>query len=74
MLKQGSPADIRNMFNQMRMDVRGLLKEIISLVYYMRGSIQYEDMIMRAPVERELIGEFINDRFEQEKKNPHPVY
>ena len=74
MLKHGSPQDIRSMFNRMRTEVRGLLKEIVALVYYMRGSVQYEDMIMRTPVERELIGEFINERFEQEKNNPHPVY
>lgn len=74
MLKHGSPQDIRGMFNRMRQEVRGLLKEIVALVYYMRGSVQYEDMIMRTPVERELISEFINERFEQEKKNPHPVY
>lgn len=74
MLKHGSPQDIRSMFNRMRTEVRGLLKEIISLVYYMRGSIQYEDMIMRTPVERELIHDFIDERFEQEKKNPYPVY
>lgn len=74
MLKHGSPQDIRGMFNRMRTEVRGLLKEITGLVYYMRGSIQYEDMIMRTPVEREIISEFINERFEQEKNNPYPVY
>lgn len=74
MLKRGDPVEIRNMFNRMRTEVRSLLKEVISLVYFMRGAIQYDDMIMRSPVERELIGEFINDRFEHEKNNPHPIY
>lgn len=62
------------MFNRMRMETRGLLKEVIELVYFMRGSIQYNDMMAMTPVERELIGDFIKGRLDQERENPHPVY
>lgn len=62
------------MFNRMRMETRGLLKEVIELVYFMRGSIQYNDMMTMTPVERELIGDFIKGRLDQERENPSPVY
>ena len=74
MLKQGSPSDIRDMFNRMRAETRGLLEEVTSLVYFMRGSIQYNDMMMMTPVEREIIGSFIKNRLEQENAKAHPVY
>lgn len=73
-LRCGSPDDIVDMFNRMRIESRGIIKDIISLVYFMRGSIQYEDMLLRTPIERELISEFISERIEIESTHPHPVY
>ena len=74
MLKHGSPDDVRNMFVRLRNESRDLLKSVISLVYFMRGSIQYDDMMLMTPVERELVNEFLKDRFEQEKDRHYPVY
>lgn len=74
MLKHGSPDDIREMFHRLRDESRGLLKEITSLVYFMRGSIQYNDMMTMTPVEREIIGDFVKERLEQERDKIHPVY
>lgn len=59
---------------RMRKETRGLLKEVISLVYFMRGSIQYRDMMTMTPVEREMISDFIKDRLEQESNKTYPVY
>ena len=74
MLKHGKPDEIRDMFYRMRDETRGLLREVVSLVYFMRGSIQYNDMMMMTPVERDLIGDFIKDRLEQERDKTYPVY
>lgn len=74
MLKHGSPDDIREMFVRLRNESRDLLKSVISLVYYMRGSIQYDDMMLMTPVERELVNDFLKDRFEAEKDRQYPVY
>lgn len=62
------------MFLQLQNDARGLVDAIISIVYYMRGAISYEEMMRRTPGERERISAFLDKRFEAEKKNPHPVY
>ena len=74
MLQQGSPNDIRDMFHRLRDETRGLLKEITSLVYFMRGAIQYESMITMTPVERAIISDFVKERLEQERDKVHPIY
>ena len=62
------------MFEFMRTEVRSLIKHVINIVYFMRGSIQYEDMMRRTPGERQLFEEFISERLEVEKDNPFPNY
>lgn len=62
------------MFNQYKGEVRALIKNIIQLTYFMRGSIQYEEMMNRTYAERQMIGEFVEERLKVEAKKPHPVY
>lgn len=73
-LKTGSNEDIIAMFNQFRNDVSMTIKSIIQLVYFMRGSVGYNDMMNMTHMEREMISEFINERLEQESKRMYPVY
>ena len=62
------------MFDMLNRSARTLIKSVIELVYFMRGSIQYDDMMWRTPLERELIAEFLKDRFEKEAKRDFPNY
>ena len=62
------------MIARMQKESRELLKSMLSLSYFMRGAITYDDMFWRTYAERELIKDFLDDRFEIEKNNPHPVY
>ena len=62
------------MFEQMHNEQRRIMKSVIELVYFMRGSIQYDDMMKRSLIERDLITEFLNDRLEIEAKKMHPNY
>lgn len=55
-------------------DSRKHIESIVSLVYFMRGSISYDEMFWRTHAEREIIKTFLDGRFETESKNPHPVY
>lgn len=73
-LRQGSQDEIISMFKRLQYDAKELIKSCISLAYFMRGSIPYEEMLRRTHIEREMITEFINDRLEQESKRMHPVY
>lgn len=74
MLRHGSADDIRKMFEQMRSDTKKLLKEVIQLVYFMRGAIQYESMMNMTYAERQLIREFIEKRLEDESKKLYQIY
>ena len=62
------------MWSGLQKDVENLIDGIISLVYFMRGAISYEEMMRRSPGERDRISHFLDKRFETEKKNPNPVY
>jgi hypothetical protein len=73
-LESGESEMIQKMFHRMRGEVRALLMNIISLVYFMRGAIQYEDMLQRTPAERQLFEEFIERRLEMQKDSMFPVY
>lgn len=62
------------MFARLTEEASNVVKHIIELVYFMRGGVTYEEMMNRTPGERQMIGEFISQRLESEKKNPHPNY
>lgn len=74
MLRQGSQDEIRNMIIEFRTEIRSLLKDIVSLVYFMRGAIQYSDMLQLTPGERGIIRDFLAERLEDEREKQHPVY
>jgi len=65
---------IQKMFSRMRGDVRARITDVIQLVYFMRGAIQYDDMMQRTPAERQLFEEFIEQRLESQKDSMAPVY
>lgn len=74
MLKVGSTENIQNMFSQMGNERKKVIMELIHLVYFMRGSMQYESMKNMTLFERQLVDEFIQKRLEQEAKKMYPQY
>lgn len=62
------------MIRDLQQEATNLIDGIISLVYFMRGAIGYEELMRRTPGERDRINAFLDKRFETEKGNPHPVY
>ena len=74
MLKSGDSEMIQQMFNRLRGEVRTTIMNVIQLVYFMRGAIQYDDMLQRTPVERQMFEEFIEARLESQKNSVTPVY
>lgn len=51
-----------------------IIKSIVQLVYFMRGSIQYRDMLDMSLVERQAVSEFIENRLDAERGKMYPVY
>lgn len=62
------------MINALGTDTRNLLRQAIEISWYSRGSIQYGTALGMSPLERDIAIQFVNDRLEAQKKNPHPVY
>lgn len=62
------------MFSRLQQEGRGLVKEVVQLVYFMRGAVSYEEMMYRTPAERQEMADFITERLDQESKNPYPNY
>lgn len=73
-LGSGDQDEIIRMFGRLRKEVKTLIRSVVEMVYFMRGSIQYDDLMFRTPGERAVIQEFLDERFETEKKREHPVY
>lgn len=55
---------------QLSKETSGLIEQIVELTYYMRGSIQYRDMLHLSVPERVAVAEFINSRLEVELQKP----
>jgi hypothetical protein len=62
------------MFSGMTNERERLISSIVQLVYFMRGSIQYRDMLNMTAFERDSVMEFIEKRLEGESKKMYPVY
>lgn len=62
------------MFARLQRDARAIIKSTVEVVYFMRGAIQYDDMMYRTAGERDIIHEFLEERMEKEKDNPYPNY
>lgn len=62
------------MFAALRRESERLIDSILTLIYFMRGSISYSEAMNMSYAERELVGKFIEKRLEVERKNPYPVY
>ena len=62
------------MFAKMSSERQQILDSIIQLVYFMRGAIQYTDMLHMSLVERQSVNRFIEKRLEAEKGKMYPIY
>jgi hypothetical protein len=62
------------MFQQLQRDVQKIIDNVIELVYFMRGSLSYEEAMMRTRGERDRIGAFLQKRLKEESKRAMPNY
>jgi hypothetical protein len=55
-------------------EVRALKKDLLSLCWYMRGGMQYDDLLELGLEERTIIGEIVKDNLETTKKSKLPFF
>lgn len=73
-LRSRDPKKIQRLFGSYSQQVRTIIKELIQIAYFLRGSSQYHDLYNTTYIERELMTEFIEARLKQESTKPFPVY
>lgn len=75
MLRYGSQEEIQQMFGTLDREIHSVIEDIIQIVYYMRGAVQYRDMLYHMTyAERQMMADFLKDRIEHESKRLNPVY
>ena len=75
MLRRRDNIKLSQYIDRMRMESEMILKEIMSLAYYMRGGLLYpEHAYMISVPERRLMHEFLQETIAAELKKPHPNY
>lgn len=62
------------MFASLQRESERLIDSVVSLIYFMRGALSYTEAMNMSFAERSIVGNFIEKRLEQEKKNPQPIY
>jgi hypothetical protein len=55
-------------------EVKGIKKAALSLSWYTRGGVSYEDVLNMSTEERQLINEMADDHFETTKKTQLPYF
>lgn len=66
---------ITRLFKQLQAEARALLDQVVQLAFFMRGGVQYDDLLLnRTRVEREAMEAFIQDNLKRQKGSPHLVF
>jgi len=65
---------IRKYVRSLEISAERTVESVISITYYMRGAITYEECMRRTPGEREAMVKFIQKRLESQKGSMNPVY
>lgn len=73
-MASGNRARISRMYKALSGESENIVNNVISICYFMRGGISYDDLMFRTPGERDLISAFIEKRLEEEGKRENPVY
>lgn len=55
------------MFKRMDLSAKDLIESIVQLAFYMNGGIQYDELMWRTPLERDIMENFLLKRMEKAK-------
>lgn len=72
-IRMGTREDIVQMFKNMTKIRENIIESVISLVYFMPGSVQYNNVMSLSYYERQVMNQFIERRLEIEKNKINPV-
>jgi hypothetical protein len=73
-IRSGNPALTAKFMADLTAAMRGILSNCMELIYYMRGSVSYEEAMLMSVPEREIMAELVNKKLKEASKMPHPVF
>ena len=73
-LLHSSPEEIRKLLEGYEKDVEALKKGALTLSWYMRGGVSYEDVLNMSEFERSAIQEIIDGNLDVTKKTQMPFF
>ena len=62
------------MFARLQRESKQLIDSVVTLIYFMRGSLSYTEAMNMSQSERTIVSSFVEKRLDAEKNSPHPVY
>ena len=65
---------MKSLIEQFEKDVAGIKKSALSMAWYMRGSVSYEDILNMSAEERTAINKLIESNLEVTKKTQMPFF
>ena len=69
-----SNEEIVELLEEFDKDSKAIKKDLLTMCWYMRGSISYEDAIMLSYDDRKLIGDIIKSNLETTEKSGLPFF
>ena len=69
-----SNEEIVKLIDQFDKDSKAIRKDLLSMCWYMRGSISYDEAMMLSLEEREIISRIIKDNLETTKDSGLPFF
>jgi hypothetical protein len=69
-----SNEEIVDMLNSYDKESKALRKDLLTMCWYMRGSITYDDAVMLSYEERQVIANIIKDNLETTEKSGLPFF
>jgi hypothetical protein len=69
-----SPERIKKLIDQYEKDVNEIKKSALTMSWYMRGGVSYEDVLNMSAEERKAINDIIEQNLETTKKSQLPFF
>lgn len=68
------PEGVQKLLDSMEKEVIGIKKSAMSLTWYMRGGVSYEDVMNMSYEDRKVINELVEQNLETTKKTQMPFF
>lgn len=66
--------EVQELVNGMEREVFQLKEELLRIIWFMRGSVSYQEVVNMSGKEREIINKIIKDNLETTKKSRLPFF